>query len=528
MTTTRKTTRRAFLLRWGCALTAAVAVLWKAFWLWQGAFPFNSDEAVVALMARHILAGERPTFFYGQAYMGSLDAFLVAGGFALFGTKVWVVRLVQTILYAGTVMLTCALARRLFDAPEAGWAAGLLMAIPTVNMTLYTTVSLGGYGEAMLLGTALLLLAVHPWGERPWGALAWGLLAGLGAWVLGLTLVYAAPAGLYLLWRWRRLPWRQRLGRLGLVVLGGLLGAWPWWWYGFRHGWAALLKELTGSAVAVPSGGFPQRLLTLTVLGLPVIMGVRPPWDVGLLAAPLAVGVLVAFLALLLAAWHVRRQWRPAWWLPVGVIAVVFAGFLLTPFGNDPSGRYFLPVTQMVFVGFGGLAAHFRWRKYPLGWWLVAFLVLYFGVSTAQAAANPYRLTTQFAPDARVHPGDEARLIAFLESHGETRGYTTYWVAYPLAFLSDETLIFVPRLPYHRDFRYTPRDDRYPPYDAMVAASPRVAYITVTHPPLDACLREGFQRAGITWKEAVIGDYRVFYDLSRPIAPEQALAACEQ
>ena len=40
--------------------------------------PFNADEAIVALMARHINQGNIPVFFYGQAYMGSLDAMLVS------------------------------------------------------------------------------------------------------------------------------------------------------------------------------------------------------------------------------------------------------------------------------------------------------------------------------------------------------------------------------------------------------------------------------------------------------------------
>jgi hypothetical protein len=54
----------------------------------MNAVPFNADEAIVALMARHILQGERPIFFYGQAYMGSLDAYLVALGFLLFGQQI--------------------------------------------------------------------------------------------------------------------------------------------------------------------------------------------------------------------------------------------------------------------------------------------------------------------------------------------------------------------------------------------------------------------------------------------------------
>jgi hypothetical protein len=32
----------------------------------------------------------------------------------------------------------------------------LLLAIPSVNVILYTTVSLGGYGEALLLGNLIL------------------------------------------------------------------------------------------------------------------------------------------------------------------------------------------------------------------------------------------------------------------------------------------------------------------------------------------------------------------------------------
>ena len=74
-----------------------IAAGWKAILLSLNSFPFNSDEAIVALMARHILAGERPVFFYGQAYMGSLDAYLVAAGFAIFGQSVWVIRLVQSV-----------------------------------------------------------------------------------------------------------------------------------------------------------------------------------------------------------------------------------------------------------------------------------------------------------------------------------------------------------------------------------------------------------------------------------------------
>ncbi len=64
----------------GLASAVGVAIILKIVLLSAGVIPFNADEAVVALMARHITMGARPLFFYGQAYMGSLDAFLRRAG----------------------------------------------------------------------------------------------------------------------------------------------------------------------------------------------------------------------------------------------------------------------------------------------------------------------------------------------------------------------------------------------------------------------------------------------------------------
>jgi len=84
----------------------SLALLLKLALIALDALPFNADEAVVGLMARHIQGGSWPTFFYGQAYMGSLDASLVALAFRLLGERVESIRIVQTILYAGTIMTT--------------------------------------------------------------------------------------------------------------------------------------------------------------------------------------------------------------------------------------------------------------------------------------------------------------------------------------------------------------------------------------------------------------------------------------
>ncbi len=519
--------QRSTFPKWGWFLLPAIALAWKGLWLWRSAFPFNADEAIVALMARHILHGGRPIFFYGQAYMGSLDAFLVAAAFKVLGQKVLAIRLAQAVLYAITVDLSAYLALRLSKNPLAAWATGLLLAVPTVNMTLYTTVSLGGYGEALLIGTVLLILALRPCSATPLGAAVWGALFGLGLWAFGFVAVYVLPAALFVFFKWQqecKFGFRKQ-ARLALFgAFGAVLGAFPWWWYGVEHGWRPLLNELLGSAVAVEHAGWVARtahhLLSFLALGLPVTFGVRPPWGVEMLVPPLAALVVGIYVVWVLEAWRQRSFPSGGAWLLWGVAATLVAGFLFTSFGVDPSGRYFLPLTQVLFVGFGCFLGEVMRRARWLGIAALGIILLFHGMSTAQAASNPYRITTQFAPDARIRPGYEKALMNFLRSHHLFRGYTNYWVAYPLAFLSEERIIFTPRLPYHQDLRYTPRDDRYPPYDRLVECADRVAYITTGQPALEKRLREGFRaRAGVSWKEKRIGDYRIFYALSAPIRP---------
>jgi len=152
----------------------------------------------------------------------------------------------------------------------------------------------------------------------------------------------------------------------------------------------------------------------------------------------------------------------------------------------------------------------------------VGLLVYFFAGNVACALANPSGFTSQLDASTRINRKYDAELIRFLTEQGETRGYTHYWVAYPLAFESDETLIFVPVLPYHLNLSYTPRDNRYEPYNCLVNESKKVAYITTQQTErLNEIMRQQFVERGVTWKEKLIGDYLVFYNLSEKIVPNQ-------
>ncbi|HAL17225.1 MAG TPA: hypothetical protein DCP32_10895 [Anaerolineaceae bacterium] len=514
----------------------------KIWALIRDAIPFNADEAVVALMAKHILQGERPIFFYGQAYMGSADAYLVAAGFWLFGEQIWVIRLVQSLLYLGTILTTMWIVARLAGNPRAAAISGVLLAVPAVNMTLYTTASLGGYGEALLLGNIILIAGfwlvdrLKSIEERKSStknsalpALILGLFTGLGLWVNGLTLVYAVPMLVFILYKVVKARiWRTLTFLIGFGLAGVLIGALPWWLYAAQNGFQALTGELFGSAIAVEGGSYASRILShissLMLLGSSAILGLRPPWEVNWIVQPLIPAVVGVWAVILYAG--MRKMSRPFSGRAVlaiygGIALTLAAAFIFTSFGADPSGRYFLPVQIALAVVAGFVAADWTGKK-PAAGVVIVFLLVYQSIGNIQSILqNPPGLTTQFYEPARLNHQYMDELIQFLDENRETRGYTNYWISYPLAFKTDEKLIFVPHLPYHPDLRYTSRDDRYPPYDRMVEASQRIAYVTSKNPELDRRLRSGFVAMDVTYKETKIGDYRVFYALSAAVRPEE-------
>jgi hypothetical protein len=556
------------IIPWGWILGLVGAVIvgavLKIGLLLAGVVPFNADEAIVALMARHILEGDRPVFFYGQWYMGSLDAYLISGIFKMIGFQVWGVRLIQIILYSLTIITTAALGKQLTGKWKVGVLAAWFLAIPNVSTTLYTTASLGGYVEMLLIGNSILLSTIwivrdSPTYKRklffiPWFGL--GFLIGFGLWVFGLTLVYSLPALIYLIWYSTRRAPNTRLQKLfatgtnpftlkskqfvyqsriwGSVIIGGVFGAYPWWASAQNTGISSLMRELSGSAIAGVESLNPlvqilQHTINLGLFGTTVMLGLRPPWEIHWLALPLAPLVLIIWIGVVIFAVKKTRydlhlepgdanySHTP---LLFGVLITVFAGFILSPFGADPSGRYFLPV-GVVMALFAAQAVwkwRARWGKYV--WLSVAVVFVFHLWGTIQVARNyPPGITTQFDAITQIDHEYDQELIDFLVAQGETRGFTNYWVAYPLAFHSNEDLIFIPQLPYHPDLRYTNRDNRYEPYDRIVNRSNRVAYITSRNPLLDDLIRDRFAEYGVSWKEIRIGDYQVYYGLSQRVTP---------
>jgi hypothetical protein len=206
--------------------------------------PTNSDEGTMGIMALHIAyRGETPQFFYGQEYMGALEAYLAAmfihlfGGPSLFALRLGVILLV-TLFFISTYLLTSLLFSRQL--------ALVTLAVLSVGSIPYLTrqmIATGGSSQTLLFGSLAFLLAAwlgltYRRGARfqtkLWrfvGYFFWGLVVGLALWSDMVVLPFLGMAGLLLLlFCWRDLLWSW----LALLV-GIFVGMFPSLQYSAQH-----------------------------------------------------------------------------------------------------------------------------------------------------------------------------------------------------------------------------------------------------------------------------------------------------
>lgn len=273
------------------ASVAAIVACGTGLRLWlilRGWPRLDSDVAIIGLMARHILyAGERPVFYYGQHYMGALDAYVAAGSFAILGPTPFALAVSTVPLSIGFLLLAFWLGRAV-----GGVAVGL-MTLTYFALGPALALYLGGayppFEIIVVFGAVLCWLVYRrlrdprplPRGPRSWMLAlalygAFGIVAGLGIWSDVLLLVLAV-AGIIVLAIGRP---RELFNLPGLALVAGVVvGGWPFLAYNVQHGWASFAELAAQSRPATQHGllpSFPALLGQLggtLAVGIPVTLG---------------------------------------------------------------------------------------------------------------------------------------------------------------------------------------------------------------------------------------------------------------
>ncbi len=274
------------------AFVVALAIVFRMWLIAKGMPRFDSDEGTVGLMALHIEHGtDHPVFFYGQAYMGSLEAYLAAILFRLFGASDFTLRLGLVALY-GVFLGAMYLLMRLLHGKRIALAGVVLLGLGSREILSRQLKAVGGYPEMLVFAALVFLMACTisisvPSRHRQmllYGG--WGLAAGLGLWSDPLILPFVAMSGLLLV-----LHSRQELRGLGgaFLALGLLAGASPLIAYNLsvpidhgtvssivsiaRAGGSGHVARSNTGGPSPGSAGLAERLEGLLAVSIPVITG---------------------------------------------------------------------------------------------------------------------------------------------------------------------------------------------------------------------------------------------------------------
>ena len=305
--------------------------------------------------------------------------------------------------------------------------------------------------------------------------------------------------------------------------VGFLIFSAPWWIYNIQHDWESVQFLISGyqlSGGARPIG-IGDKLLGFILFGLPAVMGIRFPWEMGLWTGAWALPIVIVYVVIL--AQSLLRSLRTArqpgaehflWVMALGFIAI----FVASNFGVDPTGRYLLPLTAVLAI----LVTIQVQRLMPRHRWIILVIPLLMMVNllgtVVAMRTMPPGITPQFDPATDIPEGYDQAAIDFLLAHGGQYGYSTFWGAYRLIFLSGEKVLLSPQLPYKATLIYTDAD-RYPAYTTAVESADHPVLVTAMLPQLDQIITQRLKANDITYQRQTIGPYTIFYDLSRRVTP---------
>jgi hypothetical protein len=493
----------------GAAVAIASATLLRLILILEGWPPTNGDEAIMNLMALHIVEkGEHPTFLYGQNYIGAFEAYVGALMFRLFGVSVLSMRLGPIMFYCGFLTCMYFITSRLYTKPLALITVVLLgLGSPWLFSFQLETV---GYTPLPFLCALLFLLSYQlvrsqaAWYWRAIRYLLWGVVAGVAIWVQFIVVPYVLVSGLLLVVEWRPL---LKYG-LWFVLVGLVIGAFPLIYYNLHAapGSDSLSIFMSMSKLGA-SNHYPLKsyIYSPFVITLPATLGLGPNCYIGHLpivplvyphtptcliaqavygfgyVVLLIVAGIMACAALFITRRHQMRQEYIQHW--ARLMLLIGAGLTLLAFAHSSTSVYsgvlgvrylictLVSLPAVLWALWKGLD-HMRKLLPQIGEWpsMVVRLIMVAMLCFISMDATVHIF--ERIPAAQASQQQFMQLAERLESLHITRFFSEYWTCNQLIFQTQEQLVCADTWG-----NLTHGYDRYKAYRAMVEADPNPGFV---------------------------------------------------
>ncbi len=446
----------------------------------------NSDQAISALMAKHITEGQVPPInYYGQQYMGSLGSHIYALVFRVFGYSILTAEAVSLLFYLAFVVIQFLFFKDIFST---AWAAvlSLFYSLPLWHLIVISFDSSNPFALVLFLQAAILYTAyaiAYRNKDRFWPLL--GFLMGLSFWTHQITAA-AILTGLLVV----AFKTRFSIKRYGQLLFYGVAGGFP-----------LLLNEILNKFQILrfllrednTSEQGEKLKATLDMVRSLLFYEGRPARSFFLffLLAGMASFVYLSFR---------KRENAPG--IIFLLFLIVFSGmYAFSGFSARLLPRYLFPLYLCLPVF---LMAPFLWIKHKLRYVLPLVLLAGLLVLDSGRAYHAYFQSVQ----SRHRLFEQT--ISAMAGTGSRYWQGEYWTAYLLTALSREQLI----VDAYSSNRYLPYRLRY--YNR----EDKDHYVFSGNPDQAQSLERLLAGLGISFDKKVVGECTLLYDIDGPVFPD--------
>ena len=376
----------------------------------------TSDDAVPALMGKHIAEGKTPPVcYYGGLYLGSLSSHYYALAFKVFGYSVFVLKCATLLVFLGFMVIQFIFLKTVFSFSLA-LAVSFFYSLPISPLVQAGLNNSAAFALVLLLGSLLLYLS-YLIGARSRENLlpVLGLTIGLAFWTHQITMAFIATSLLMLI---VQLRWQFR--KYAALAYWAFLGFLPQLLVEFFFGFKLIPFLIHGESAVTWAKARAALDFTADLL-------IPDSPRTGLAFVMFA---LAGFVSIVVIAW--KKKEARAQIVFVLCPSIFYLLYILSDYSTRGSIQYHYPLYVVLPVL---LMAVFQFLSHRLRSILsfTLLLVLFFSFNLS-SSLQLIRLTQD--RHLRI-----TRLAAAMEETGCRYWLGQYWTSYLLAAVSGERLI---------------------------------------------------------------------------------------
>lgn len=441
-------------------ITVIAAISMRICFAFSTLGKLDSDEAIVLLMAKRLSTGKPVTFFFGQQYGGSQEAFLMAPLVRVFGMHTWIARTIPIFVTSIAFIVlsfgfSYAKGKERFCDPF--FWAGLAFVSYPVSFIWWSTRSSGFYPTVMSSGIIAFSIAktlldnyvpkharFRHWvsQHQKYGYILLGVSAGYCWWASPQSVLFLLPLGIWLIVN----SWKNTLRKTFYITSGFVIGSFPWVIANLRSG----LKSFDTSQF--PTSSYFERLKFVFTQGAELLFNLRN-WASEYRQSQLTRNLLttLAIMIFALLATYALKQIIQNKSSIVSLFAIMFVSY---PFvtsinpnaGYLEEGRYLWFIVPSICILFFSIPK------------ILNSKIIFTAACLMILSSSLYLTTRSIDADYKresVHtPARYGRVVEKLESLGISHAAADYWIAYRLVAESNGKIIASP-------FDAAPRIDEY-------------------------------------------------------------------